>query len=84
LRDAIFFIAQNPEQSAAWFAEYLRTDAAIIQRASKEDPNYGARSLGQIDLAVTPADRAMIEKWAADAYAERMIKAKLYLGALLP
>jgi ABC-type nitrate/sulfonate/bicarbonate transport system substrate-binding protein len=84
LQDAIFFIAQNPEQSAAWFAEYLRTDAAIIRKVSKEDPNYAARSLGQIDLAVTPADRTMIEKWAADAYAERMIKAKLDLGALLP
>ncbi len=84
LQDAIFFVAQNPEQSAAWFAEYLRTDAAIIRKVSGEDPNYAARSLGQIDLSVTPADRTMIAKWAADAYAERMIKMKLDTGALLP
>jgi ABC-type nitrate/sulfonate/bicarbonate transport system substrate-binding protein len=84
LQDAMFFIAQNPEQSAAWFAEYLRTDPALIRRASKDDPNYEAGSIAQINLAVTPADRVMIEKWAADAYTERMIKAKVDLGALLP
>ena len=83
LQDAIFFIAQNPEQSAAWFAEYLRTDAAIIRKVSKEDPNYAVRSLGHIDISVTPADRTMIEKWAADAYTERMIKVKFDIGELL-
>ena len=82
LRRAILFIAQNHEKSADWFGEYLRTDPAIVQAVSKDDPFYAATDLNQIDISVKPDDRALIGKWAEDALEQKMIKHKLDLGAL--
>lgn len=82
LRKAILFIAQNPQKSADWFGEYLRTDPAIVMAASKDDPFYKATDLGQIDISVNPDSRALIGKWAADAFENKMIKQKLDLDSL--
>lgn len=82
LRKAILFIAQNKQQSAEWFGEYLRTDPAIVQAVSNDDPLYAATDLGQIDISVKPDSRALITKWAADAFEYKMIKRKLDLETL--
>ena len=82
LRQAILFIAQNHQKSADWFGAYLRTDPAIIQTVSTDDPFYTATDLGQIDISVKPADRAVIGKWAADALEQKMIKRPLDLESL--
>ena len=82
LRRAILFIAQNHQKSADWFGEYLRTDPAIVQAVSRDDPFYAATDLGQIDISVKPDDRVLIGKWAADALEQKMIKRKLDLDAL--
>ena len=82
LRKSILFIAQNKQKSAEWFGEYLRTDPAIVQAVSKDDPFYAATDLGQIDISVKPESRALIGKWAADAFEYRMIKRKLDLESL--
>lgn len=84
LRKAILFIAQNKQQAATWFAEYLRTDPAVIQAVSKDDPFYAVTDISQIDISVSPGSRALIEKWAADAFEYKMIKRKLDLETLLP
>lgn len=82
LRKAILFIAQNRQKSAEWFGEYLRTDPAVVMAASKDDPFYAATDLKQIDIAVKPDSRALIEKWAADAFEYKMIRQKLDLDSL--
>ena len=82
LRRAILFIAQNHQKSADWFGEYLRTDPAIIQTVSKDDPFYAATDLDQVDISVKPADRALIGKWASDAFEQKMIKRQLDLESL--
>lgn len=81
---SILFIAQNKQQAAAWFAEYLRTDPAIIQAVSKDDPFYAVTDISQIDISVNSSSRALIEKWSADAFEYKMIKRKLDLETLLP
>jgi ABC-type nitrate/sulfonate/bicarbonate transport system substrate-binding protein len=82
LRKAILFIAQNQQKSAEWFGEYLRTDPAVVMAASKDDPFYTATDLGQIDIAVKADSRALIGKWAADAFEHKMIKQKLDVESL--
>ena len=82
LHDALFYVAQNHEQTAAWFGEYLRVDPTIIAAVSAEDPNYTAAKLDDIDISVTEPARAMVQKWVDDAYAEKMIRNKVDTGAL--
>lgn len=77
LRETMLFMAQNPRQSAEWFAEYLRTEPAIIEQVARQDPNASAGDISQIDLSVKPADRAMIENRLEEAYTEKMIKQKV-------
>lgn len=83
LRDTALFMAQNPEQSAKWFGEYLRMDPAIITQIAKEDPHPFGTQPGQIDLSVKPSDRSMIENRLAEAFAEKMIKERVDPSSLL-
>ena len=73
LREPLFNIAQNHEQTAKWFGEYLRVDPAIIQQVSQEDPQYGAGKLSDIDISMNTSARAVFAQWAADAYAYKMM-----------
>jgi ABC-type nitrate/sulfonate/bicarbonate transport system substrate-binding protein len=82
LRDTMFYIAQNHQQAATWFGAYLRVDPAVIMAVSQEDPNYSASKLSDIDISVTPAARALIGKWAADAYANKMIQSPVDMSKL--
>ena len=67
---------------ATWFGAYLRVDPAVIMAVSKEDPIYSAAKLSDIDISVTPAARALIGKWAADAYANKMIQSPVDMSKL--
>jgi ABC-type nitrate/sulfonate/bicarbonate transport system substrate-binding protein len=82
LRDSLLYIAQNQQQAAAWFGADLRIDPNVVMTASKEDANYDAKSLSDIDISVTPSARDMIAKWTADAYANKMIKSKVEIDKL--
>lgn len=81
LREAVAYVAANHGQAAKWFAAYLRTDPAIIEQVSADDPFYNAAPAG-IDISVKPSDRALIGKWADDAFAQGMIRKKLDPGQL--
>jgi ABC-type nitrate/sulfonate/bicarbonate transport system substrate-binding protein len=82
LRDALAYIAENHDRTAAWFGEYLRVDAAIIKAVSREDANYTAAKREDIDISLTASARALIEKWAQDAYAQKMIRNRVDTGKL--
>lgn len=82
LRDALLYIAQNQKEAAAWFGADLRIDPNVVMTVSKEDANYEAKSLSDIDISVTPAARDMITKWTDDAYANKMIKSKVEIDKL--
>jgi len=74
LRDTVWYIAQNHQQAATWFGAELRMDPAVVMAVSQEDTNYSATKTSDIDISVTPAARSLIAQWAADAYANKMIK----------
>ncbi|MGT2504155.1 ABC transporter substrate-binding protein [Bradyrhizobium guangxiense] len=81
LKEAVAYVAQNHEQSAKWFGEYLLTDPVIIQKASADDPFYNSDP-AKIDISVKSSDKALISKWVDDALAQGMIKKKVDLGLL--
>ncbi len=83
LRESLLYVAQNHKQAAAWFGAYLRVDPAVIMAVSKEDTNYSAAKLSDIDISVTPAARALVSKWTVDAYDNKMIKKQVDIGKLL-
>jgi ABC-type nitrate/sulfonate/bicarbonate transport system substrate-binding protein len=82
LRESLLFIAQNQLQAATWFGAHLRIDPKVVMTVSKEDANYSAKSLAEIDISVTPAARALVGKWAADAYTHKMIRRAVDLNTL--
>jgi ABC-type nitrate/sulfonate/bicarbonate transport system substrate-binding protein len=82
LRESLLYIAQHHEQTAKWFGEYLRVDPKIVETVSKEDVNYTATELSDIDISVNESARAIIAKWAEDAYAHKMIRSKIDLSEL--
>lgn len=82
LRRAILFVAQNHQKSANWFGEYLKTDPAIVQEVSKDDPLYAVSALDQIDISVKPGDRALIAKWVSAAFEQKLIKREINLESL--
>jgi ABC-type nitrate/sulfonate/bicarbonate transport system substrate-binding protein len=82
LRESLLYVAQNQKQAATWFGAYLRVDPAVVMAVSKEDPNYSATNLSEIDISVTPEVRALVSKWAADAYNNKIIKEQVDMGKL--
>jgi sulfonate transport system substrate-binding protein len=82
LRESLLFIAQNQQQAATWFGAHLRIDPKVVMTVSKEDANYSAKSLADIDVSVTPAARALVSKWAVDAHAYKMIRRPVDLNML--
>jgi hypothetical protein len=48
---------------------------------AQDDANYSANR-ADIDISVTPAARTLIGKWADDAYAHKMIRAKVDMAKL--
>jgi len=82
LRESLLFIAQNQQQAATWFGAHLRIDPKVVMTVSKEDANYSAKSLADIDVSVTPAARALVSKWTVDAHAYKMIRRPVDLNTL--
>ncbi len=82
LQESMFYIAQHHEQAATWFGHFLRMDPKVVVAVSKDDPSYSASKLSDIDIAVTPAARKLLTKWAADAYANKMIKKQVDISKL--
>lgn len=82
LRESLFYVAQNHAQTAKWFGDYLRVDPAIVEAVSKEDSNYNAAAISDIDISLNPAARAAFAKWVDDAYAYKMIRTKVDTSTL--
>jgi sulfonate transport system substrate-binding protein len=82
LKESLFYISQNQKQAADWFGAHLRMDPKVVMAVSKDDPNYDAKKLSDIDVSVTPAAKAMLSKWADDSYTYKMIRSKVDTGKL--
>jgi len=82
LRESLLFVAQNQQQAATWFGAHLRVDPKVVMAVSREDANYAATSISDIDISVTPAARSLIGKWAADSLSHKMIRRAVDLSTL--
>lgn len=82
LRESLLFIAQNQQQAATWFGAHLRVDPKVVMAVSKEDANYSAASIADIDISVSQGARALVGKWTADALAHKMIRQPVDLSTL--
>jgi sulfonate transport system substrate-binding protein len=77
LRASMFYIAQHKKQASVWFGKQLRLDPKIIRMVSTDDPNYNAKSINDIKVAVTPTSKKLISRWFAAAYKFGMIRTKI-------
>ncbi len=84
LHEALFYISQNQAQAAEWFGAHLRIDPKLVQAASRDDPNYTATLLSDIDISISEDVRKLVSTWAEDAYQYKMIKSKVDLTTLFP
>lgn len=82
LRESLLYVAQRKEESAAWFGAYLRVDPAVVMAVSKEDANYSAAKIDDIDISVTAAARQLIGSWTENARLHKMIKNPVDLSKL--
>jgi ABC-type nitrate/sulfonate/bicarbonate transport system substrate-binding protein len=64
IQDAAVFVTQNAQQSAAWFAEDLRLDAALVQQISSENPLYAKGKA--LSVSVPPELRTFADKRAQE------------------
>lgn len=64
IQEAAVFVAQNRDQSAAWFAEDLRLDAPLVKQISSENPLL-AQGKG-LSVAVSPELKSFADKRAQE------------------
>lgn len=65
LKDGILYIANNPDQAAAWWGEHLRLDPKVVRASADLNPLY--RISRREDLDIRPGEelRSRAGKWAA-------------------
>jgi ABC-type nitrate/sulfonate/bicarbonate transport system substrate-binding protein len=84
LREAVFYIAGNPEDASRWFGEIQRVDPAIVAKVSGENPLYSAKNLNDISLEVAPTFRQYLTERLDAAFEHGLIRTKISLDNLFP
>jgi ABC-type nitrate/sulfonate/bicarbonate transport system substrate-binding protein len=55
IKDAVYYITSNPEESATWFAESLRIDPSVVKALSTENPLYNVKTREEIKVEIDDA-----------------------------
>jgi ABC-type nitrate/sulfonate/bicarbonate transport system substrate-binding protein len=84
LKDAIFHIASQPDESATWFAEALRIDPSIVKSLGDENPLYAVKNRDEIKIEVDDAFKALLAERLEAATAYGFVKGKLDPATLVP
>jgi ABC-type nitrate/sulfonate/bicarbonate transport system substrate-binding protein len=67
ITDAVAFVASDPRQAAAWFAEDLRLDPALVQTIAEQNPLLAsARTKAGASVTVSPELKAFAAKRARE------------------
>jgi sulfonate transport system substrate-binding protein len=67
IHEAAVFVAANPSQAAAWFAEDLRLPADVIEKVAAQNPLFTkATRPGDVSVQVTPELKAFAARRAQD------------------
>jgi ABC-type nitrate/sulfonate/bicarbonate transport system substrate-binding protein len=84
LRDAAFYTASNLDEASRWFGDVQRVDPAVVRRVSVENPLYGAKTLQDVSMTVSPDFRRFLTERLEAAHEYGLIRTKITLDNLLP
>jgi ABC-type nitrate/sulfonate/bicarbonate transport system substrate-binding protein len=82
LKDAVLYIATNPDQSATWFAESQRLDPSVVKKLATENPLYAAKKREDIKIEVDDAFKKLIAERLEAATKYGLVKGKIEAAAL--
>ncbi|SFV26145.1 ABC transporter substrate-binding protein [Hyphomicrobium facile] len=77
LKDAVLYIATNPDQAATWFAESQRLDAAVVKKLESENPLYAAKSRDDIKIEIDDGFKKLLAERLAAAIDNGLVKSKI-------
>ncbi len=84
LKDAVLFIATNPDQAATWFAESQRLDPEVVKKLAGENPLYAVKSRDDIKIEVDDTFKKLIAERLKAATENGFVKTKLDPALLVP
>ncbi len=82
LKDAVYYIITNPDQSATWFAESQRIDASVVKKLATENPLYTAKTRDDIKIEIDDAFKKLLAERAEAATKYGLVKVKVEPGSL--
>lgn len=77
LKDAVLYIATNPDQSATWFAESQRLNPDVVKKLADENPLYAAKSRDDIKIEIDDNFKALLAERLQAAIDNGLVKAKV-------
>lgn len=84
LKDAVFHIASNPDESATWFAEAQRLNPDVVKSLSGENPLYGVKTREEIKIDVDDAFKKLLADRLEAGTSFGFVKGKLDPATLVP
>lgn len=84
LKDAVLYIATNPDESATWFAESQRLDPAVVKSLASENPLYAAKTRDEIKIDVDDAFKKLLADRLDAGISFGFVKGKLDPATLVP
>lgn len=77
LKDAVLYIATNPDQSATWFAESQRLNPDVVKKLADENPLYAAKSRDDIKIEIDDNFKTLLAERLQAAIDNGLVKAKV-------
>lgn len=77
LKDAVLYIATNPDQSATWFAESQRLNPEVVKKLASENPLYSATKREDIKIEIDEAFKKLLAERSQAAVDNGLVKAKI-------
>lgn len=77
LKDAVLYIATNPDQAATWFGEAQRLDASVVKKLTGENPLYAAKSRDDIKIEIDDGFKKLLDERLAAAIDNGLVKSKI-------
>lgn len=84
LKDAVFYIATKPDESAAWFAETQRLDASVVKSLAGENPLYGVKSRDDVKITIDDGFKKLLAERIDAGTSFGFVKGKLDPATLVP
>lgn len=77
LKDAVLYIATNPDESATWFAESQRLNPEVVKKLADENPLYAVKKREDIKIEIDEAFKKLLAERSAAATENGLVKAKV-------